>query len=306
MSTSTICFTALTAGLHSPNSRLNQQLDINLAHATTEGSEQSFQQLLPAFSSQESQHADLPSIYSIEARGTSQSMENQNYSEKKSIYFQPSTENLSPACSSSDTTLFDQLHLQHSTPCGSISSECSVKQLEGREEMLGFEELSRRAVPMSQRLTEDENVVLPINPHVGTVEMETSVQGSNSLSIENEKPIQNVIKTETTKALRNVCQPARAEHMLKSESCPFRRPIPVWETETGYGIMEEPDLTLLSTSDISITETDLANLTIEDNEAQCSQAGAVLPPFQWKPPFVELYQSLGRTNPQWHLQVPPL
>lgn len=137
--------------------------------------------------------------------------------------------------------------------------------------MLGFEELSRRAVPMSQRLTEDENVVLPINPHVGTVEMETSVQGSNSLSIENEKPIQNVIKTETTKALRNVCQPARAEHMLKSESCPFRRPIPVWETETGYGIMEEPDLTLLSTSDISITETDLANLTIEDNEAQCSQ-----------------------------------
>lgn len=197
------------------------------------GSEQSFQQLLPEFSSQESQHTDLPSIYSIEARGTSQSMENQNYSEilqnkKKSIYFQPSTENLSPACSSSDTTLFDQLHLQHSTPCGSVSSEGSVKQLEGREEMLGFEELSRRAVPMSQRLTEDENVVLPINPHVGTVEMETSVQGSNSLSIQNEKPIQNVIKTETTKAVRNVCQLAQAEHMLKSESCPFRRPIPVW------------------------------------------------------------------------------
>lgn len=46
------------------------------------------------------------------------------------------------------------------------------------------------------------------------------------------------------------------------------------ETETGYGIMEEPDLTLLSTSDISITETDLANLTIEDNEAQCSQVNA--------------------------------
>lgn len=38
------------------------------------------------------------------------------------------------------------------------------------------------------------------------------------------------------------------------------------ETETGYGIMEEPDLTLVSTSDISITETDLANLTLEDRE----------------------------------------
>ncbi|GAB1293888.1 Centrosomal protein of 295 kDa [Apodemus speciosus] len=285
LSTSAVCFTALTASSHSPNTRPNQQLDVSLAHATTVGSEQSFQQLLPEFSSQESQHADLPSIYSIEARGTSQSMENQNYSQivqnkKKSINLQPSIENLNPANSSSDAALFDQSHLQHSTPCGSTSSECSVKQLESREEMLGFEELSRRVVTMSQRLTEDENVVLPINPRVGRVEMETSVQGSNSLSIQNEKPIQNVIKTETTKAVTNVCPLAQAEHILKSESCPFRSPIPVWETETGYGILEEPDLTLVSTSDISITETDLANLTLEDtedNEASCFQAGAVLP-----------------------------
>lgn len=43
--------------------------------------------------------------------------------------------------------------------------------------------------------------------------------------------------------------------------------------------MEEPDLTLVSTSDISVAETDLANLTLEekDNEAQsCSQAGGFL------------------------------
>ncbi|NP_795950.3 centrosomal protein of 295 kDa [Mus musculus] len=282
LSTGTICFPALTAKSHSPNPRLNQ-LDINLAHATTEGSEQSFQQLRPEFSSQESQHADLPSIYSIEARGPSQRMENQNYSEmlqnkKKSLSLQPSTEDLTPACSSSDTALFDQLHLQHSTPCASVSSECSVKLLESREEVLGFEELSRRAVTMSQRLTEDENVVLPINPHVGRVEKEASVQGSNPLSIQNEKPIQNFIETDTTEAVGNVCQLAQAEHILKS--CPFRSPIPIWETDTGYGIMEEPDLTLVSNSDISITETDLANLTLEDredNEAQFFQAGVVLP-----------------------------
>lgn len=279
LSTGTICFPALTAKSHSPNPRLNQ-LDINLAHATTEGSEQSFQQLRPEFSSQESQHADLPSIYSIEARGPSQRMENQNYSEmlqnkKKSLSLQPSTEDLTPACSSSDTALFDQLHLQHSTPCASVSSECSVKLLESREEVLGFEELSRRAVTMSQRLTEDENVVLPINPHVGRVEKEASVQGSNPLSIQNEKPIQNFIETDTTEAVGNVCQLAQAEHILKS--CPFRSPIPIWETDTGYGIMEEPDLTLVSNSDISITETDLANLTLEDredNEAQFFQVNA--------------------------------
>lgn len=197
---------------------------------------------------------------------------------KKSLSLQPSTEDLTPACSSSDTALFDQLHLQHSTPCASVSSECSVKLLESREEVLGFEELSRRAVTMSQRLTEDENVVLPINPHVGRVEKEASVQGSNPLSIQNEKPIQNFIETDTTEAVGNVCQLAQAEHILKS--CPFRSPIPIWETDTGYGIMEEPDLTLVSNSDISITETDLANLTLEDredNEAQFFQAGVVLP-----------------------------
>lgn len=42
------------------------------------------------------------------------------------------------------------------------------------------------------------------------------------------------------------------------------------ETESGHGIMEEPELTLVSTSDISIAEMNFANLTLEekrDNEA---------------------------------------
>lgn len=43
------------------------------------------------------------------------------------------------------------------------------------------------------------------------------------------------------------------------------------ETESGHGIMEEPELTLTSTSDISIAEMDFANLTLEEkreNEAK--------------------------------------
>ncbi|MEJ1272761.1 centrosomal protein 295 [Cricetulus griseus] len=230
-----------------------------------EGSEQSFQQLLPEFSSQESQHADLPSIYSIEARGTSQSMENSSYSEqtetlqskKKSVHFQSSTENLSSVYNSSD-----QPQLPHSIPCGSTSSECSVKPLGSRKEMLGFEELSRKVVTgsQSQRLAEDENV-----------EETNSVQGSHSLSIENEKSVQDIIKTETTKVVRQLSQLPQAQHIMNSKSFSFQSSIPVWETESGYGIMEEPDLTL-STSDISTTETDLANLTLEekDSEAQSS------------------------------------
>lgn len=43
------------------------------------------------------------------------------------------------------------------------------------------------------------------------------------------------------------------------------------ETETGHGIMEEPELTLVSTTDTSIAEMDFANLTLEEkseNEAK--------------------------------------
>ncbi|CAH6777432.1 Cep295 [Phodopus roborovskii] len=236
---------------------------------TAEGSEQSFQQLLPEFSSQESQHADLPSIYSIEARGTSQSMEN-NYCEQseilqnkeKSVHFQPPTENLS-----------DQSQLQHRAPCGSTSSECSVKQLGSTEERLGFEELSRTVVTVSQRLGEEDSGALSAHE-------DTDSKGT-PLSTENEKSVQEVITTETTKAARTQSQLTQAQHIVDSESFSFPSFIPIWETESGYGIMEEPDLTLLSTSDLSITEADLANLTLEDKDSgaqSCFQAGASPPP----------------------------
>ncbi|XP_021090895.1 centrosomal protein of 295 kDa isoform X4 [Mesocricetus auratus] len=268
-STSTACFTELRASLQPIG---------NPAHAAAQSfaAEGSFQQLLPELSSQESQHVDLPSIYSIEARGTSQNMETHSSSEqtevlqnkKRSVHFQSSAESLSPAYSSSDDAVFDQLHLQHSTPCGSTSSECSGKQLGSRKEMLGFEELSRKAVTVlpSHRLAGNESEVL--NPHVE----ETDSKGSHSISTENEKSVQDP---------RKLSQLAQAQHIKNSKSFSFQSSIPVWETESGYGIMEEPDLTLLSTSDISTTETDLANLTLEerDSEAQgCFQAGASLPP----------------------------
>lgn len=175
----------------------------------TVGPEQSFKQLLPEFSSPESQHADLPSIYSIEARDASQGMENHDYSEqteilqkKKNVHFQSSAENLSPVCSSPNgATVFNQLHLLQGSPSSSTS-------------MLGFEELSRKivAVPQSQRLTQDKKEA--INPHVENSE------GSHSLSVQNEMSIQNRIKTET----KNPSQLSQAEHIMNS----FPSSIPVW------------------------------------------------------------------------------
>ncbi|XP_062948892.1 centrosomal protein of 295 kDa isoform X2 [Cynocephalus volans] len=320
-SKSTVSFTVLRrTSLHSPlNTSLNQQPDPTLTHGAAqsfateniiEGCEQSFQQLLPEFSSQEgSQHADLPSIFSIERRDSYQGMENQNCSseeqteilqnKKKSVHFQLSVGNLSSVCSSSDeTNASDQLHGQHSTPCGSTSSESSIKhELESRKERLNFEELSKTGVVtllQCEGLNKDEKNescrVLDINPHVEetdsqlcvrTVEMGTSVQTPCSLTTQNEKYFENSTKTETPKILRNLSQLPQSELFVSSGSFPLQTSIPIWETETGHGIMEEPELTLVSTSDISIAETDFANLTLEEkkeNEAKsCFQVSEFLP-----------------------------
>ncbi|XP_073937228.1 centrosomal protein of 295 kDa-like isoform X4 [Castor canadensis] len=298
-SSRTVSFTALRrTSLHSfPNTR---QPDPHAAAQSfaienIEGSEQSFQQLLPEFSSQEgSQHADLPSIFSIETRDSSESRDNHKcpseqtetlQNKKKSVHFQSSM------CSSSDdTAVFDQLRVQHSTPCGSSSSESSIK-LESREEKLGFEELSKREIDtvlQSQGLTEDKNTtcrVLAVNPHgeetdsqlwARTVEMGTSIQTPFS----SEKYFENSTK-ETPKALRNLSQLAQLEPLTSRESFSFQSSIPIWETESGHGIMEEPELTLVSTSDISIAEADFANLTLEEkreNETKnFVQVGEFLP-----------------------------
>jgi hypothetical protein len=143
-------------------------------------------------------------------------------------------------CSSSDdTAVFDQLRVQHSTPCGSSSSESS--KLESREERLGFEELSKREIDtvlQSQGLTEDKNItcrVLAVNPHgeetalnygLRTVEMGTSIQTPYSI----EKYLENSTK-ETPKALRSLSQLAQLEPLRSPESFSFQSSIPVWVSD---------------------------------------------------------------------------
>ncbi|KAM9658217.1 centrosomal protein of 295 kDa isoform 4-T4 [Trichechus inunguis] len=312
-SKSTVSFST-PRNLHfSLNASLDPQLDPNSAHVAAqscvtenviEGSEQSFQQLLPEFSSQEgSQHVDLPSIFSIEERDSSQGLENQNYPseevlqiKKEGVPFPVSLENL--LSSSDEVNVFNQLNVQHNTPCGSTSSECSIKdQPEDRKRRLSFKELSERRLGVmldDQGLTEDDKNeaggVLDIRPHaeeidsqlhVRTVEMGTSLHTLHSLTIRNEKYFENSTKRETLEILKNLSQSAQSELFLSSGTFSVQNCIPVWETESGHGIMEEPELTLVSTSDISIAETDFENLTLEERsetEAKsCFQVSEFLP-----------------------------
>ncbi|KAM7084612.1 centrosomal protein of 295 kDa isoform 2-T2 [Molossus nigricans] len=269
-SKSTVSFTALRrASLHSPlHTSLDQQPDPHLTHNAAlsfgtenifEGSEQSFQQLLPEFSSQEgSQHADLPTIFSIEARDSSQGMENQYSSDPteilqnkgENVHFQLSIGNLKSSVftPSTEANVFHQLNLQHSTPCGSTSSEYSVKdRLEGQKEKLGFEELSERGVDevlQSQGLTEEEINgtcgVFRVNPHVPeidsqlcirTVEMGTSVQIPYSLTIQNEKYFENSAKAETPKMIPTLSRPSQSEFFFSSGSLSLQSSIPIWVSE---------------------------------------------------------------------------
>ncbi|XP_042541145.1 centrosomal protein of 295 kDa isoform X5 [Dipodomys spectabilis] len=297
-SRSTVSFTALRqTHLHSfPNTRLSQQPDANLAHTATssfaaentEGSEEPFPQLLPEISSQEgSQHADLPSIVSIEARDSSQDMENEKspseqteiIQNKKSVHFQLCVGNSSSTYSSSDAGVFDQLLVQHSTPCGSLSSDCSIKlESEGR---LDFQELSKRQIVtilQSPEFKDDKSAIcsLPTHAHVEDIDSQLHVRTAK-IGTSTENYFENSLKIETPEALRNLPQPAQSEPHISFGSFSFQSSIPVWETESGHGIMEEPDLTLVSSSDISIAETSFANLTIEENGSNCTQVTEYLP-----------------------------
>ncbi|XP_028904158.1 centrosomal protein of 295 kDa isoform X1 [Ornithorhynchus anatinus] len=57
----------------------------------------------------------------------------------------------------------------------------------------------------------------------------------------------------------------------------LKSPVPVWETESGLGIMEEPELTVISSTDVSIADVDLEPEKQEDKLETSSQGRKLLP-----------------------------
>jgi len=181
-------------------------------------------------------------------------VENQNCSseqnellqnKQKSVHFQLSVGNLQSSVfsSSGEANVFHQLNLQHGTTCGSTSSECSIKdQPEGRKERLGFEKLSERldTVLQGQGLTDDKKETCDLNPHieeidshlcVRTVEMGTSIQIPYSLTVQNEKCLQDSTMAGIPTIVGNASQLAQSELFVNSGSFSLQRSIPVWVSE---------------------------------------------------------------------------
>ncbi|XP_045149109.1 centrosomal protein of 295 kDa isoform X1 [Echinops telfairi] len=275
----------------SRNASLDQQRDFHLAPVAAQRAEQSFQELAPEFSVEEgSQYADLPSVFSIEAGDSSQVEENQNHPSEEML---PNKKNPQfPVCletvssSSDEGNVFRQLNVQHSTPCGSTSSECSIKdQQEDGRKGPSFTKVPERGLHMmleSQGAVEVDQCAAgeppDRNPYaeetdselrVRTVEMGTSLLTPPLLTNQNENDFETpTFKRETPESLSNLSQPAPPELFLSAASLSAPGSVPTWETESGCGIMEEPELTLVSTSDISVAETavEFENLTLQDKE----------------------------------------
>ncbi|XP_043850096.1 centrosomal protein of 295 kDa isoform X3 [Dromiciops gliroides] len=279
---STNSTTAVRASLHSPFD-INLHSTMNRTGVTLDSSqtenfpkeknlgampEESFKALKPESTPSDSnQSADLLSIISIEAEGPSQNFNKEKFAlrkhyedllvQKRNADFCPSVEVLqSPTLSSSDDpNLFDRMRVPHSTPYDSSSSKSSTKdQMESRKKDLGFEELS---VEMKRSQTE---VIAGARSETDYRYVTTDPERHS------ERSSGSITSEENVEIFRSTPQPLPSSFLINLRSSSLRSSIPVWETTSGHGIMEEAELTLISSSDSSDTESDLGNLIQEENK----------------------------------------
>ncbi|XP_056650481.1 centrosomal protein of 295 kDa isoform X16 [Monodelphis domestica] len=266
--TKTNLHSVLDIDLHSSLNRMtlsfSQTKDFPKEKITLAMSEEPFQPLQPESTPGDRSHsADLPSIISIEAEGPSQDSRNEKFplrkqyeellTQKGSGHFSPSVENLqSPTFSSSDDPdLFGRMKVPHSTPYDSSSSKSSTKDpMESKKENLGFEELSDE---MKRSQTEI------IAGTQSETDSRCSVRDPKTVSESSSKIISI---EENVEIFRNTPQRPPSSFLISLRSCSS---IPVWETESGQGIMEEAELTLISSSGNSVIESE-ENLIQEENK----------------------------------------
>ncbi|XP_049634972.1 centrosomal protein of 295 kDa [Suncus etruscus] len=201
--------------------------------------------LLPEQSSLErQQHADLPSVLSIEAGFNSQLL---------GILKHGSEELEAP----------QSIHGQH--PTGTLPS---LALLGGFHQLLS---------PLGEDHTGTQlsgESVDHLGAHTGTSgELGDHLGGGKSQLCEAWELLKRA-EASTPPTLSHISsaegpgQLAGPEVSVSSGSLCFQSHIPVWETDSGQGIMEEPELTLVSISDTSISEKDFGALKLEEDEIE--------------------------------------
>ncbi|KAM9172062.1 centrosomal protein of 295 kDa isoform 2-T2 [Pangshura tecta] len=194
---------------------------------------------------------------------------------------QSSVENLwSPTLSSlEELGSFYQLITTQITENETLLTEHSVKEVvELRKENLCFEELpvvtpnkhkelaetpvlrneANRIVEgdhshCSKNILEEEQSILEVQMSSG---MPRAIDSEIYVSPSQATRQQNGGLPEIHQNSNSVLTISSGPHSLQSR-------VPVWETESGHGIMEEPELTLISSNDISVAESDLEHISQE-------------------------------------------
>ncbi|XP_034614866.1 centrosomal protein of 295 kDa [Trachemys scripta elegans] len=196
---------------------------------------------------------------------------------------QSSVENLrSPTLSSSEELgSFYQLTTTQITENETLLTEHSVKEVaELRKENLCFEELPVVTPNKHRELTETPVLSNEANR---IVEGDHSQCSTNILEEE-----QSILEVQMSSRMPravdseiyiNPSQATRQQNgglpeipqnqnsnlvlTISSGSHSLQSRVPVWETESGHGIMEEPELTLISSNDISVAESDSEHISQE-------------------------------------------
>ncbi|XP_060090921.1 centrosomal protein of 295 kDa [Heteronotia binoei] len=180
----------------------------------------------------------------------------------------------------------------------------SVKEdVVSREKDLCFAELpmastdpKHEAVPETVIMNEDrkmnhfQGVSYPVREH-SSLQTETLLNSAQEASSEvSVRPVQNSVHQ--SGCLLDTLQrsSSSATHVKSFDSCLSQSDIPVWERQMGRGIMEEPDLTLISSNDVSIASSDLellkqrgsgteetGRLSRRNHSESCPESGEFLP-----------------------------
>ncbi|XP_033002017.1 centrosomal protein of 295 kDa [Lacerta agilis] len=149
------------------------------------------------------------------------------------------------------------------------TTESEKEDMSTKEESLCFAELPTASTDSKcKAVTEKAAINEDVEIHLSQCTLQTTGDQSSlitetmqSLTPEmNSKisvsPVQNSVQ-QTGSVPDAFQQPNLTATQAESSRSSSSRNVPVWETVTGQGIMEEPELTLISSNDISIAESDL-------------------------------------------------
>ncbi|KAL8191129.1 UNVERIFIED_CONTAM: hypothetical protein K2H54_068213, partial [Gekko kuhli] len=184
-----------------------------------------------------------------------------------------------------DSGSFYQLIPDYDLPKNALGIAPAIKgEVVSREEDLCFVELpvastdpKHKAVPETVIMNEDREMgrfrcaSYPVGEHRSQQTetlLNSAQEASSKISV---SPVQNPM-------CRSGCVPdtlqrssSSATHVKSFGSCLSQSDIPAWEQPLGRGIMEEPDLTLISSNDISFAGSDLEPLNPADSGTEAAE-----------------------------------